>query len=166
MKSGANEYHVFFGHSLIAFTHVLGDFTSTQSILKLHYPVASIMDYNTKTVIDAAHPKTSPDHILVQGELESGAGEIELTIPEGSIQMGQAGRALRMRVGREGELREVEWESPDEPDYIKDIPFPGTNSARLFEEFAKGGASAYADFEQGLKSKKLLDKIVKDAKYI
>ena len=143
----------------------------------------------TGEVVDPAFPKTCPDHTLIQGVLESGAvasitfrkakkpvdglglrwlitgteGEIEVTLPEDHLQMGPEGRELRLRV-KDGEVQKVEFNST-ESDHVLKVPYPGTNSARIYEQFAEGTGDL-ADFEAALKTHKLLERIARDGKYI
>ncbi|TGJ85507.1 hypothetical protein E0Z10_g3277 [Xylaria hypoxylon] len=71
-KSGGNAFFIYLGHFLDSFTHVLGDFADVQAIMKSTISKVSIV--NSKgAVINPAYHKTSPDQILVQGALESGA---------------------------------------------------------------------------------------------
>lgn len=144
---------------------------------------------NTGEVVNPAHPRTAPDHIFVQGTLESGAvaslnfrkakksvdglglrwlisgtdGEIEVTFPEGHFQMGTPERTLRLRV-KDEEVKTIDFDVA-EPDHINKVVYPATNSARLYEDFAKG-TGGFADFEASLRTHKLLDRIAREAKFI
>lgn len=150
-----------------------------------------LLNLATGEVIDPAHPKTSPDHILVQGILKSGAaasivfrrvssaiddegirwlitgseGEIEIIIPGigTHAQMANPGRTLRLRSGG-GKTQNVSFDQ-SEPEYISSVPHIGSNTARLYKGFAEN-AGGYADFESALKTYELLERIVQEAKYI
>jgi predicted dehydrogenase len=207
MKTGGNEFYIYFGHCkptpkrytrymlifkvLDAFTSVLGDFKTTQSILKTQHPTVATVSCKTGKQIEAAVPKTAPDHIFVQGELLSGAlasisfrkakkpvdalglrwlitgteGEIEITFPEDHFQFGHAGRAIRFRSGKNEEVKVIKWDNEEEPAYVRSVPYPGTNTARLYEAFVKDNGQL-ADFGTALKNHELLHKIAKDAKFI
>lgn len=209
MKSGGNEYYIFFGHCmslqlrllqrqltrivLDTFTDVLGKFDSDtiQSILKTQTPAVPTLSMETGQVVNPAHPKTAPDHILVQGILESGAvaslafrkakkpadglglrwtitgteGEIEVTIPEDHLQMAHEDRAIRLRMGRDEEVKTIDWRDAAEPDHVTKIARPGTNSARTYEAMVQEN-DRYASFESALETHKLLDKIARNAKFI
>ena len=143
----------------------------------------------TGEIVNPAHPKTAPDHILVQGVLESGAvasidfrkakkpvdglglrwlitganGEIEVTIPEDHLQMGHKDRTLRLRV-KDEDVQTINFEI-SEPEHVQKVAYPGTNSARVYEEFDQG-TGGFADFEAALKTHKLLDRIAREAKFI
>lgn len=143
----------------------------------------------TGEMINPAHPKTAPDHILVQGVLESGAvasidfrkakkpvdglglrwlitgtgGEIEVTLPEDHLQFGHKERAIRLRV-KDEDVQTINFANT-EPEHVQKIPYPGTNSARVYEAFPDA-TEGFADFEAALKTHKLLERIARDAKYI
>lgn len=208
MESGGNEFMIAFGHCksiclmlvcppsnwckvLDGFTNVLGDFKTTQSTLKTHNPTVSLVDLKTGEVINPSYPKTAPDHIFVQGELESGAlvsiafrksdkaidskvglrwtitgteGEIEITFPPDQVQFGSTDRSFRVRTSKDETVQVVSF-AADEASYVKEVPYPGTNTARIYEAFAKGD-DCYATFESSLKTHELLDKLARDAKYL
>lgn len=138
-------------------------------------------------VLDPAYPKTTPDHIFVQGKLESGAmasiavrnakasvdgvgvrwiitgteGEIEVTMPENHWQFADANKALRLKIGRE-EAKNVDVLTKDDklPEKVASL---GLNTARQYQGFAKGDTETCATFESALKTHRLLDRILKDA---
>ncbi|KAF7564007.1 hypothetical protein G7046_g91 [Stylonectria norvegica] len=178
-KSGGNEFTIFFGHY----------FDTLQATLKNHHPTLPLISIKTGQLVNPAYNKTSPDHILVQGVLENGAvasldfrkakgaadglglrwlitgteGEMEVTIPEDHLQMGHKDRAIRLRIGKE-DVQTIKFDTPEE-EYIKSVPYPGTNSARVYENLAQGD-KCFADFEAAVKTHQLLDRIAKDAKAI
>ncbi|GAD97179.1 oxidoreductase, putative [Paecilomyces variotii No. 5] len=184
IKSGGNAFTIFFGHFLDSFTQVVGDFKDVQSILQTRYPTIPIFNGEGK-VVNPSHPKSAPDHIFVQGTLENGAGasisfrsvpaavdgvgfrwlisgtkgEIEITMPESHWQMGNPGATLKLRVGKDSAAQDVDFSTLQDPSISK-IPFPGPNTASLYEAFAKGDRESYATFESSLKLHKLLDRIV------
>ncbi|KAK7413960.1 transcription regulator gal80 [Neonectria punicea] len=188
INSGGNEFYIFFGHFLDAFTSVLGGFKTIQSVLKTQHPVVPTVSMATGQTVDPAHPRTAPDHTFVQGELESGVvvtlsfrkakkptdglglrwlitgteGEIEVTIPEDHLQMGHAGRAIRLRTGKEEVSQTIRFDE-EEPAHVAAVPIPGTNTARVYEAFATS-TNAYADFESSLDTHKLLDDILQASK--
>lgn len=142
---------------------------------------------NTKTgeLVDPAYPKTTPDHMFVQGVLDSGAiasinysrpaqpigkmlrwiisgteGDIEFTIDGGALQVGGGVREIRIKTAKDEEPRLVEV-AASSPDYVEGVAFPGLNTAHLFEAFAQG--KDVPDFEDARRLHKLLDRIAKDA---
>jgi predicted dehydrogenase len=164
----------------------LGDFTNIQSILKTQYPTTNIVNDEGK-VVYANHPKSAPDHIFVQGVLEGGAvaslsfrsvpsavdrtgfrwlisgtkGEIEVTAPELGWQLRSSKAALKVRVGKGEEIQTVDLST--DPTSTT-VPFPGSNTAGLYDAFAKGDGSKYATFEDAVKTHHLLDRIVQSSK--
>ncbi|KAH6896825.1 hypothetical protein B0T10DRAFT_583489 [Thelonectria olida] len=190
MKSGGNEFYIFFGHFLDAFTSVLGDFKTVQSVLKTQQLTVPTFSIKTGKQVESAHPRTAPDHVFVQGELSSGAvaslsfrkakkpvdglglrwlitgteGEIEITFPEDHLQMGHAGRSIRFRSGKDDEVKVIKF-GEEEPAYVGSVPYPGTNTARLYEAFVKDNGQ-FPDFGAALKTHELLDRIAKDSKFI
>lgn len=90
-------------------------------------------------------------------------GEIEVTVPEDHLQMGHKERAIRLRV-KDGDVETIAFEK-SESEHVQRVPYPGTNSARVYEELANG-TEGFADFEAALKTHKLLERIARDAKYI
>jgi predicted dehydrogenase len=170
---------------LDSFTHVLGDFASLNSILKVDETSTALADDDGK-IVDEKYPKTTPDEVFVQGILKSGTvvstnfrqtpggksvtstgihwiitgteGEIEVKTWEKQWQMGFPGITLKIRIGN-GEVEDVDFKDANEPAYVSGVGLPGTNTARAYEAFAKGDADKYPDFEQGLATHRLLDDI-------
>jgi predicted dehydrogenase len=171
---------------LDSFIHVLGDFTDIKAHLHNNFPTVPVLDMEGQ-VVNPAHPRSSPDHIFVQGTLENGClasiayrkskaavdgvgyrwyitgtdGEIEVRLSEGHWQFNQVKKSLRLKVGTE-ETQEIEFLAKD--DYAEaNVKAPGTNTARQYQGFAKGDTEACATFESALKTHRLLDKILKSA---
>ncbi|KAJ4854861.1 oxidoreductase family, NAD-binding rossmann fold domain-containing protein [Trichoderma breve] len=188
-ESGGDEYHITFAHFLSGFVHVLGDFASVKSTFAVQQPIVKLISSKTGEVVNPERKRTSPDHIFIQGMLESGAvvsistrtpprpidgqgfrwlisgaeGEIELATKGRGYQTGSNVRTLRL-VTKDGEVKTIDWEQ-DEPSHIKNVPPPGANTARLFEAYALK-KDCYSDFEKAVKLHKLLDRIAKDAGYM
>jgi predicted dehydrogenase len=173
---------------LDSFTDVLGDFDDLQAILKTFAKTVPI--FNTAgEVVNPAYPRTSPDHILVQGTLSSGAvasiifrkpksavdnigfrwiitgtgGEIEVTTKETQWQMADPSMKLRVKIGKESEAREVDY-TGDADDQLSRLDHIALNTARSYVAFAENDQTRYATFESALKTHRLLDRIVKSAK--
>lgn len=173
---------------LDTFTYLLGDFVTVQSLLKSHYPTVPILDTSTGIVVKA-YPKTAPDHIFLQGELENGAlaslayrkpgscvdktgfrwyisgveGEILITTDEKAWQSpsSPSTRSIKVRSGnKEGEAEVINF-TPDDDYLASNVPPPGTNTARQYEAFARGGE--IVTFESSLKTHRLLEKIANSA---
>ncbi|GKT44957.1 galactose/lactose metabolism regulatory protein gal80 [Colletotrichum spaethianum] len=192
IKSGGNMFHIGFGHFLDSFTHVVGDFDvdSLSSVLKIDATKVPLHNADRTKVIDPAYPKSSPDHILVQGKLENGAtaslnfrtasvtvdnigarwiisgtkGEIEASWGPGMMwQAHNPSKKLKVKLAT-GEEREVELKKPGTPAVAK-VPDLGLNTALILDGFAKGDALRYADFEAALKNHRLLEEILQRSGY-
>lgn len=182
------ETDLYLQQVLSGFVHVLGDFASVKSTFAVQQPIVKLISSKTGEVVNPEKRRTSPDHIFVQGTLESGAvvsistrtpprpidgglrwlisgieGEIELATKGRGYQTGSNERTLRL-ITKDGEVKTIDWEQ-DEPSHIKDVAPPGVNTARLFEAYALQ-KDCYSDFEKAVKLHKLLDRISKDAGYL
>ncbi|KAK2033299.1 oxidoreductase family protein [Colletotrichum zoysiae] len=192
IKSGGNAFHIGFGHFLDSFTHVVGDFDlgSLSSVLKIDATHIALLNADRTKVIDPAYPKSSPDHILVQGKLGNGAtaslnfrstsvsvdnnggrwiisgtkGEIEASWGHGLMwQSHNSSKKLRVKLAT-GEERDVELVKSDSP-AIANVPDVGLNTAVILDAFAKGDGSRFADFGSALKTHRLLEEILKRSGY-
>ncbi|KAK6217222.1 oxidoreductase [Colletotrichum tabaci] len=191
IKSGANMFHIGFGHFLDSFTHVLGDFDlgTLSSVLKIDLTQGPLHNAEGK-VVDPAYPKSAPDHVLVQGKLNGGAtaslnfrttratvgdvgarwiisgtkGEIEASW--GNMVMWQAphpSKKLKVKLFT-GEERDVELKRPEIP-AVANVSDLALNTALILDAFAQGNGSRYANFESALKTHRLLDEILKRSGY-
>ncbi|CAG9978544.1 unnamed protein product [Clonostachys byssicola] len=185
IKSGGNLYHIYFGHFLDSFTYVLGDFETLQSDLKTEITEIPVMkDDGTLT---EPLKKNTPDHVLVQGRLKSGAmasiayrwcylqeavgdvgirwivsgteGELELTTDQGSWQMNFPNRKLKLRLRGKPE-EDVDF-SVANAGFVQNMEYFGQNSGRILDAFANGDQTVYADFSSATQTHKLLDEILK-----
>lgn len=169
---------------LHSFVNVLDDFSEVQVLLKTHYNEVPILG-PTGEVVDPAFKKTTPDDILVQGTLESGAtasissfksetpvasdrsflwritgteGEIELTSPEFGWQIGHPEAKITIRDSKGGEPRQVELEALDPG--IGNLGQAGQNIALIYEAFAQGDTGRYATFERATQTHRLVKRII------
>ncbi|KAL7953224.1 hypothetical protein V8C34DRAFT_318359 [Trichoderma compactum] len=172
-ESGGDEYHITFAHFLSGFVHVLGDFASVKSTFAVQQPIIKLISSKTGEVVNPEKRRTSPDHIFVQGTLESGAvvsistrtpprpidgglrwlisgTEGELATKGRGYQTGSNERTLRL-ITKDGEVKTIGWQQ-DEPSHIKE--------AYVLKK------DCYSDFEKAVKLHKLLDRISKDAGYL
>lgn len=157
--------------------------------MKNHHPSIALVDPSNGQVIDAAYPKSTPDHVFVQGELESGAiaslsfrktpkpvdglgmrwlisgtkGEIEVTMPEDHLQMPNSDKTIQIRVDK-GEVQNITWGEEQEPEHVLQVMYPGTNTARTYEDYATGG-SGVVNFAEATTTHRLLDRIQRAAGY-
>lgn len=172
---------------LDSFIHVLGTFSTLNSILKTEIKTTVLVN-TAGEVTDPAFPRTSPDHIFVHGTLKSGAivsinfrgmngktvsgtgvrwtitgteGEIEVTGPEYSWQIGIPGAKILVRAGEKEEVEEVDFKDRVEKEYVSAVNVPSTNLARVYQAFAKGEIGKYASFEDAVETHRVLDGIKK-----
>jgi predicted dehydrogenase len=175
---------------LDSFINIVGDFDDVTARFQTMAPRIPVMNAKGE-MINAGYKKTCPDHVFLHGILESGAiasiaqrhtgtsadgvgvhwiisgteGEIEVTVPDTPLQaqwqFGDPGRALKLRIGT-GEIQNVKF--LDNGDVLEaNVPFPGTNTARMYKEFAKGDSDVVPTFESAIKTHRLLDRIAKSA---
>lgn len=141
-------------------------------------------------VVNPAYPVTSPDHILVQGVLASGAvasfafrkppstavddvgfrwlitgtkGEIEVTVPEMNWQFADPRMKLRIKKVGEETAREVDYVAGQEDERTAGQIHVALNTARSYDAFAKGDETRFATFESALATHELLQRIVESA---
>lgn len=167
----------------------MGDFAVSNAVLINNHPTVPLLDMATGEVVNPAAPRNTPDHIFINGRLESGVaasitvrkttkpvdelglrwlisgtkGEIEVTMPEDHIQQAPLGRKIRLRREKE-DVELYEFEKPQEPEHLTNAAHIGQNTARLYEDIATG-QDDLADFQQATRLHRLLDKIVKESGY-
>lgn len=166
----------------------MGDFVQIQSLLKSHYSTVPIIDPSNGQVVNPAYPKTAPDHIFIQGTLENDAvasitfrkaksavdkvgfrwyitgtgGEIVITKDEKPQQHGLSPKqSIKLKIGKEGEAEVVDFTADDTCRAAK-VPYPGTNTARVYESFARTDGEVLS-LESALKTQHLLERIAKSA---
>jgi predicted dehydrogenase len=150
-----------------------------------------IVDITTGKVATPNHPRTSPDHILLQGTLTSGAvtsisyytapsptidpigirwtitgtkGQIELVTPGGQWQIEAPEAKLRVKIGEE-DVQEIELYGKIEEELTK-VPLMAKNTARVYEAFVGSEDESKGkapDFEEAVQTHKLLDWIRSEA---
>ncbi|WYZ41368.1 hypothetical protein EsH8_V_000263 [Colletotrichum jinshuiense] len=191
IKSGGNAFHIGFGHFLDSFTYAVGDIDvdSLTSVLTADVTQVPLSSADRSSIVDPVYPKSSPDHILVQGKLQGGAtvsiafrttiplagdvgarwiitgskGEIEATWAQGQFQLHSPSKKLKITVAEKGE-REVSLERANQ-EAVANVQPTGLNTALILDAFAKGNHSQFADFEAALKNHQLLDVILKKSGY-
>lgn len=158
--------------------------------MDIQYPTVKLIDFTTGEVTDPARKKTSPDHIFVNGKLESGAvaslsfrkvtktvdgkglrwlisgtkGELEITIDGPNFQMDIAKKQLRLVDNSVGVTQDIDFTDAQELAYVKSIPAMGQNTSRLCEKYV-AAPTEVANFDDALKLHQLLDKIATAANY-
>lgn len=171
---GANTLTIHGGHSVDALCYVLGEFREVSATISALITTATVTDTN-ETV-----PVTAPDHMLVNGVLESGAlASIHIrNVPahgtgfvfevhgtEGALvvtsdmqaQMGE----LTLRGARKGDAAIAELPTPREHRWIPDaVPTgPPVNMGQMFLRLASGirdGAPIDPDFNRAVQLHELI----------
>lgn len=166
-----------------SFAHVLGGFRNPRSILHTEYPDVKIVD-SGGNVTNPSYRRTSPDHILIQGSLQSGAlasisfratvgepvdntsirwiisgttGEIEVHTTNQGWQMDPPGSTLKVKNG--ANIETVDLSTVEEVAAVSQTVSPGTNTARAYEAFASGEKYKFASFSDALLTQCMLDSI-------
>ncbi|EHK47069.1 hypothetical protein TRIATDRAFT_177332, partial [Trichoderma atroviride IMI 206040] len=73
LKTGGNEFHIALAHFLAGFVDVLGDFATVKASFATQYPTVKLLDHSTGKIVNPSFPRKAPDHMFVQGVLNSGA---------------------------------------------------------------------------------------------
>ncbi|KAL6825514.1 hypothetical protein J3E69DRAFT_355515 [Trichoderma sp. SZMC 28015] len=172
------------------FLNFKGGANDLRSVVDIQYPTVKLIDFTTGEVTDPARKKTSPDHIFVNGKLESGAvaslsfrkvtktvdgkglrwlisgtkGELEITIDGPNFQMDIAKKQLRLVDNSVGVTQDIDFTDAQELAYVKSVPAMGQNTSRLCEKFVTAPIEV-ANFDDALKLHQLLDKIAAAANY-
>lgn len=128
-------------------------------------------------------PRTTPDHILLQGHLASGAlisysvrgglpipgtpglvwsiygenGEIRVTAEGTNLHIGAPGDSIMIHDHATNTAEKIEWEN----DQWDELPWPAKNVARLYEAFALDDKQAYADWDESLVRHRLVEEMFK-----
>lgn len=176
---GANTLTITFGHAIDALCMVVGEFTEVSALVSTQVP--QWFETDTKKYVDV----TSPDNIMIQGKLESGAiasayvgvhpyhgtgYRFEIYGTEGTLAMiggGEAGEEARRRImgGRKDDktLQEIPI-----PERLKHVPEPvraGGASYDVgemwvrFAEAIRSDSAVEPDFDFAVKRHRLLDAI-------
>lgn len=177
-----------------SFLNVVGelDVDSLSSILKRDSDTVEIRKADLKTVANPAHPKSAPDHILLQGKLaKNGApasiafrtasksiddvgvrwtitgtrGEIEITANRGQWQIESGSKKLRLRLYDSDEVREFGVD-PAELGVASTLGDSTVNTALIIDGFTTGAEDSFVDFAESLKVHKLLDAILAKSGYL
>lgn len=179
---------------LDSFVSVLGDLEtdSISSVIQRDSPTIEIRKLDMTTVVNPAYPKTTPDHILVQGKLKNRnapasisfrtssktaddtgvrwiitgtKGEIEITANRGQWQIDSSSKKLKLSLYESGETRVYDTTSED-LGVAANLGDSAVNTALIVDGFAKGVEGSYVDFASSLKLHKLLDVILDKSGYL
>ncbi|RMJ22162.1 hypothetical protein PHISP_06969 [Aspergillus sp. HF37] len=178
-KSGGSLLTIPASHLLDTVREALGDFSSFQSLVSNQRPVVKIAKADGSVVKENAD-KTTPDHIIIQGTLKSGA-VLSAAIRGGAPFKGTPGLVWNI-YGEEGEIRitgpsafigivgttSFELHNFD-TDNVEDIALKeGTfvqmgpinrNIARVYEAIAAGDHSVLCDFEDAVSRQEFIQEI-------
>ncbi|KAI9722729.1 MAG: hypothetical protein M1812_001660 [Candelaria pacifica] len=172
---GGNILTIHFGHIIDIFTSALGEFTTFNAITAIQRPIVSILGPD-KTITETNVKKTTPDQIMLQGSLTSGAvaslhmrggapfkdspallwriycerGEIRLTAPMPFLGLADKDVKIELHDGNTDKVETVE-SKPGEGDEAfknleKDVPRYGKHEAQNI-------ARLYEAFAKGEKDK-------------
>jgi predicted dehydrogenase len=178
---GANSLTITFGHVFDALCMVVGELTEVSAVVATRVP--QWFETDTKKYVDV----TSPDNIMIQGRLASGAivnayvgvhpyhgsgHRFEIYGTQGTLMMVGGGEA-----GQESERRIVGGKKDDKalqelpvPDRLKWVPEGVRSVGRAYDvgqmwvKFAqaiRGGAPVEADFDHAVRRHRTLDAIVR-----
>jgi hypothetical protein len=160
-------------------TAALGEIKSSNTILKNKRPAIALLD-EKMNVVERAHPNTTPDHVLVQGELQGDIpfnfqvrgglpfkdtpgfdwriycqrGEIRVTGGQLWLAGGIRVQVFDFVTQTVTEVDLQKWLQDNAKEDVaarNGFDAPVDNVARLYEAFAKGQTDRYLDFKQSLK---------------
>ncbi|RDW91640.1 hypothetical protein BP5796_02805 [Coleophoma crateriformis] len=143
-----------------SFLHIFGEFSTFSSILENKYNTVALVDMNTGQVVDPAYPRTSPDQVLLQGILKSGAVDSVSARMSNIMTVDSIGYRWIL-TGTEGEIEVIapyaQWQGSPAGKKIKVFPDFGKNVAAVYRAFAEGRKEDYADFAEAMVLHRLLD---------
>jgi predicted dehydrogenase len=174
---GANTLTITFGHAIDAVCMVVGELSEVSAMISTQVP--QWLESDTKKSVDV----TSPDNIIVQGRLESGAilsahvgvhpyhgsgYRFEIYGKEGTLAMiggGEAGQEAKRRImgGRKDEKGLQELRVPDRlkwvPDAVRNTEF-SFDVGQMWVKFAEAirkGERVEPDFDSAVRRHRMLD---------
>jgi len=176
---GANTLTITFGHVLDAMCMVVGELTEVSAIVATQVP--QWFETDTKKYVDV----TSPDNIMIQGRLESGAiagayvgvhpyhgtgFRFEIYGKEGTLAMiggGEAGQEMNRKI-MGGHKDDQSLKELPVPERLKWVPEPVRKVGRAYDvgqmwvNFSKAiraGKSVEPDFDHAVRRHRMLDAI-------
>jgi predicted dehydrogenase len=176
---GANTLTITFGHSIDAVCMVVGELAEVSALVSTQVP--QWFETDTKKHVDV----TSPDNIMIQGRLESGAivnayvgvhpyhgstYRFEIYGREGTLAMiggGEAGQEAQRRIfgGRKDDAKMQELPIPDRLKWVpEDVrqSGPGYDVGQMWVRFAdaiRTDTRTEADFDLAVRRHRMLDAI-------
>jgi predicted dehydrogenase len=178
---GANTLTITFGHAIDAVLMVVGELTEVSAIMATQVP--QWFETDTKKYVDV----TSPDNIMIQGRLESGAilnayvgvhpyhgsgHRFEIYGKEGTLMMiggGEAGQEANRRImgGKKDDKALQELPVPDRlrwvPQAVRDVG-RAYDVGQMWVNFAKAirsGSNIEPDFDHAVRRHRMLDAVVR-----
>ncbi|KAJ5673385.1 NAD-binding Rossmann fold oxidoreductase family protein [Penicillium longicatenatum] len=178
---GGNLFSIPASHLLDAVREVLGELSSFQSLLSNQLPVVKLVDFDGSTVKENVK-KTTPDHVLIQGTLNSGAvlsattrggmpfkdapgmewsiygekGEIRVKGPNAHIQIYGA-TSIELHDFQSDKVEKIE---PVRGTFAE-MPPTHRNVARVYEAISAGDKSVLCEFEGAVKRHEFIEEIYK-----
>jgi predicted dehydrogenase len=178
---GANTLTITFGHAIDAVLMVVGELTDVSAIMATQIP--QWLETDTKKYVDV----TSPDNIMIQGRLESGAilnayvgvhpyhgsgHRFEIYGKEGTLMMiggGEAGQETSRKIvgGKRDDKALQELPVPDRlkwvPQAVRDVG-RAYDVGQMWVNFAKAirsGSNIEPDFDHAVRRHRMLDAVVR-----
>ena len=178
---GANTLTITFGHVIDAMCMVAGELTEVSAVVSTQVP--QWFETDTRKYVDV----TSPDNIMIQGRLESGAvvsanvgvhpylgtgHRFEIYGKEGTLAMiggGEAGQEVNRKImgGKKGDKALQELPVPDRfkwvPEEVRGLG-PSYDVGQMWVRFAdaiRTGKPVEPDFDHAVRRHRMLDAIVR-----
>ncbi|KAF1809313.1 oxidoreductase [Eremomyces bilateralis CBS 781.70] len=180
-KIGANTLTIVFGHFTEALFAVVGKLASFNLILDTKWRTATVLDEHNDLAVFGTQDRTSPDDVLLQGRVESGAllsvhlrggppspsetvpdtiwriygekGEITISSPQPNIINTVEGVSIELHDHASQKVEKIEIRK----DKLEHLPEPARNIGRVYEAFAD--KTWYPDFQHALRRYKLVYEI-------
>ncbi|MCJ1432873.1 transcription regulator gal80 [Xylographa pallens] len=179
-KTGGNLVTVFFLHSINLILATLGELDTFHSILGNQRPTVELMDPQQGGKVVETVQKDTPDQVLLQGRLASGAllsyhlrggepfpgekglmwsiygekGEIHITYATCVLDIQHEGASIKLHVFGQ-DVQELELPEDD----MSGMAHPAQNVGRIYEAYAKGEEGGYPDWELGMKRHELIEEM-------
>ena len=181
VKLGANTLTITFGHAIDALCMVVGELTDVSAVISTQVP--QWFETDTKKSVDV----TSPDNIMIQGRLESGAVvsacvgvhpyhgsgyRFEIYGKDGTLAMiggGEAGQEAKRKI-MGGHKDDKTLQELPVPERLKWVPEEVRNGGASYDvgqmwvkfaEAIRAGTRIEPDFDSAVRRHKMLDAIVR-----
>jgi len=167
-----------------AFNYILctlGELSTFHSILSNQKPSTKIIDPEQDGKQVETVEKDTPDQVLLQGRLESGAiisyhlrggepfveqpgvvwliygekGEIRVTNPISMMDIMHAGVTIKLHEFGKKEAQDIEVPK----DHMTDLAHPSQNVGRIYDAYAEGKEGSYPDWKVAMKRHELIEEM-------